>query len=44
MLDDKLDPTYPGLVEIVHKWLRAHPDWLCLTIPDREDIMRRRKT
>lgn len=39
VLDDMLHPSYPGLVETVHKWLRAHPDWLCLAIIDREDIV-----
>jgi predicted O-methyltransferase YrrM len=39
VLDDMLHPSYPGLVETVHKWLRAHPDWVCLAILDREDIV-----
>lgn len=39
VLDDMLHPSYPGLVETVHKWLRAHPDWVTLAIIDREDIV-----
>lgn len=39
VLDDMLHPAYPGLVETVHKWLRAHRDWVCLAILDREDIV-----
>ncbi|MCZ8270489.1 MAG: class I SAM-dependent methyltransferase [Beijerinckiaceae bacterium] len=39
VLDDMLHPSYPGLVETVHKWLRAHPEWVCLAIIDREDIV-----
>jgi predicted O-methyltransferase YrrM len=39
VLDDMLHPAYPGLVETVHTWLRAHPDWVCLAILDREDIV-----
>jgi predicted O-methyltransferase YrrM len=39
VLDDMLHPSYPGLVETVHKWLRAHPQWVCLAIIDREDIV-----
>lgn len=39
VLDDMLHPSYPGLVETVHKWLRAHKDWVCLAIIDREDIV-----
>ena len=39
VLDDMLHPSYPGLVETVHKWLRAHREWVCLAIIDREDIV-----
>ena len=39
VLDDMLHPSYPGLVETVHKWLRANPEWVCLAILDREDIV-----
>lgn len=39
VLDDMLHPSYPGLVETVHKWLRAHKEWVCLAIIDREDIV-----
>ena len=39
VLDDMLHPSYPGLVETVHKWLRAHRAWVCLAIIDREDIV-----
>lgn len=39
VLDDMLHPGYPELVESVHRWLRAHPEWRVLGIIDREDIV-----
>lgn len=39
VLDDMLHPAYPELVESVHRWLRAHPEWRVLAIIDREDIV-----
>lgn len=39
VLDDMLHPGYPELVESVHRWLRAHPEWRVLAILDREDIV-----
>lgn len=38
-LDDMLHPAYPRLVETVHRWLTAHPDWCVMLIVDREDIV-----
>jgi hypothetical protein len=38
-LDDMLHPAYPRLVETVHRWLAAHPDWCVMLIVDREDIV-----
>jgi Methyltransferase domain len=39
VLDDMLHPGYPELVESVHRWVRAHPEWRVLAILDREDIV-----
>jgi predicted O-methyltransferase YrrM len=39
VLDDMLHPAYPELVESVHRWLRANPEWRVLAILDREDIV-----
>ncbi len=38
-LDDMLHPAYPRLVETVHRWLAAHPEFCVMCIIDREDIV-----
>ncbi len=38
-LDDMLHPAYPRLVETVHRWLAAHPEFCVMCIVDREDIV-----
>lgn len=38
-LDDMLHPAYPRLVETVHRWLNANPDYCVMCIIDREDIV-----
>lgn len=43
VLDDMLHPGYPTLMVAVHQWLERNPDWVVLSVIDRETIVAQTK-